>query len=138
MKTIIDYLSPEAKELLKKYSNRNVGVICVSKENLPSLFSESSKYGRYFIREYMNDSLLKTYLFIINGDTSDSGNLLGFLRAASTKYSTDSFIYKNYDQIEFIEFKNKETNNSTQYDYTKAVVKLSTIRSFHSRFTKEW
>lgn len=137
MKTIIDHLSDNAKNILNEYRHCNIGIIrnanslpthvtklrvfslCLYEKN--TVFEESSNAGKSIV-EYQSKQPLpvKSFTVLVYASTQDSGHLLGILK----KFSTEEFLYKPSDSENFEYF------GCIEYDYKKFVVKLIKSYSF--------
>lgn len=137
MKSIIDYLSNEAKNILNKYKHCNVGIIenvnslptdvtkhrvfsiCLYEKN--TVFDQSSNAGKSIV-EYQSKKPLtvKSFTVLAYASTQDSGHLLGILK----KFSTEEFLYKRSGSENFKYF------GCSTCDYTKCMVKLIEPYSF--------
>lgn len=146
MNLIVDYLSYKAKEHLTQYKDCNLGVISVhsedslkSEKNFALLFRRSSKYGRYYIREYDEyKNLIMTSLLLNNDNKDDSGNLLGFLVKQTNEFDSKSFLFKSNSSENFIEIDNPKFPFIKYKLAERNYLRLESVRSNLSRFTNYW
>ena len=151
MNTVVDWLSPKAKEEICPKKGWSIGIFSTYKdenslvENRGSLsnFEHDVSINDFFkahIKEYTAEGIfLKDSLVLFHGDEKNPGNprLLRYLQNAADQHGIGSFLYKPYDSSEFMEIKNLKASY-VKYSYRNRVVKFSLPRSFFRRNPAEY
>jgi hypothetical protein len=134
MKNIIDALSQEARSKLDEFLGCNVGIIrsvpvpAIQKFVVCNIgvYSADTKFPTETVGvslktyQELQPTPEISYVVLVNGSTSDGGNLKGILK----KYGTDGFLYKPFNETKY------HNKNFIKYDYHDKLVKLIQPYSF--------
>ena len=146
MKTIIDYLSDEAKEVLKEHDNADLGVISTyldtnsstkNKTDLLYLQLSAHEFGKYKIKEYDHAGKLNKVSLLLVGGDENGRRLAPFLKKQTEIYQQPYFVFKPFNKTTFSIINNPNIHN-VKYNYDDVIVKLAKIESFFNQHNTEY